>query len=228
MLLTPEAQNVNKLIEKHLSTMPFYIQEYIRAKKRSGLSPNTLLQYLYRYIHFLNWLLREAIVDVESIDKIPLSSLENLKKTEVELYIEYLREEEIPAEKNAKKHRGDQVVFLSVQSLKSLFNYLTKETETTDGECYFYRNVMSKIVLLTKKETANRRAEKISSVILNEEEIDDFLFFVENGYEHTLSNKLSRQRFLRDKERDKAILSLMLGSGIRVKEATQLELKKLI
>lgn len=80
MLLTPEAQNVNKLIEKHLSTMPFYIQEYIRAKKRSGLSPNTLLQYLYRYIHFLNWLLREAIVDVESIDKIPLSSLENLKR----------------------------------------------------------------------------------------------------------------------------------------------------
>lgn len=125
------------------------------------------------------------------------------------------------------KKRSHAVVTLSVNALKSLFNYLTKETENEDGESYFYRNVMSKIVLHTKKETASRRAQKISSVILNEHEINDFLYFVEQEYEDTLKNAISCQRFNRDKERDLAILSLFLGSGIRLGEMARILVKKI-
>ncbi|WP_361920421.1 hypothetical protein [Streptomyces sp. NPDC046876] len=130
----------------------------------------------------------------------------------MEMYLEYLQEEPILHENQAVKKRGEAVVSLSVNALKSLFNYLTKETEDEDGESYFYRNVMSKIVLHTKKETASRRAQKISSVILNEHEINDFLQFIDQEYEITLTSGLARQRFNRDKERDLAILSLFLGS----------------
>lgn len=226
MALTPEELQVLQRIEHQLKDMPFYVVEYIRSKKRAGLSADTLLQYIYRYQHFFQWLLREGLADAKDTPSIPYSVLAELKKENIELYLEYLKEESIPHEKESVKKRGQAVVALSVNALKSLFNYLTKETEGEDGESYFYRNVMSKIVLHTKKETANRRAQKISSVILNEHEINDFLQFIEHAYEATLESGLARQRFTRDKERDLAILSLFLGSGIRLGEMARILVKK--
>lgn len=227
MALTPEELQILQRIEKQLNDMPFYVVEYIRSKKRAGLSADTLLQYLYRYQHFFQWLLREDLAEAPDTASIPYSVLSELKKQDMEHYIEFLKEESLTQENNIVKKRGNAVVTLSVNALKSLFNYLTKETEKEDGESYFYRNVMSKIVLHTKKETASRRAQKISSVILNEHEINDFLQFVEQEYETTLQSALARQRFLRDKERDLAILSLFLGSGIRLGEMARILVKKI-
>lgn len=226
MALTPKELQILQRIEHQLNDMPFYVVEYIRSKKRAGLSADTLLQYLYRYQHFFQWLLREGLTEAADTASIPYSVLAELKKQDVELYIEFLKEESIAHENNTVKKRGNAVVTLSVNALKSLFNYLTKETENEEGESYFYRNVMSKIVLHTKKETASRRAQKISSVILNEHEIHDFLEFMDQAYEATLTSGLARQRFQRDKERDLAILSLFLGSGIRLGEMARLLAKK--
>ena len=226
MALTPEELQVLQRIENQLKDIPFYVVEYVRSKKRAGLSADTLLQYLYRYQHFFQWLLREGLTDAIDTHSISYTVLAELKKQDVEMYLEYLQEEPIPHEKDAVKKRGQAVVSLSVNALKSLFNYLTKETEDEDGESYFYRNMMSKIVLHKKKETASRRAQKISSVILNEHEINDFLQFIEHGYEATLASGLARQRFFRDKERDLAILSLLLGSGIRLGEMARMIVKK--
>lgn len=227
MAMTPEELQVLQRIENQLKNMPSYVVEYVRSKKRAGLSADTLLQYLYRYQHFFQWLLRENLTESSDVTSIPYSVLAELRKQDVELYIEYLQEESIPHEKEAVKRRGPAVVTLSVNALKSLFNYLTRETENEDGESYFYRNVMSKFVLHTKKETASRRAQKISSVILNEHEINDFLQFVEQEYEQTLQSALARQRFNRDKERDLALLSLFLGSGIRLGEMSRILVKKI-
>lgn len=78
----------------------------------------------------------------------------------------------------------------------------------------------------TKKETARGRPQKISSVSLNEHEIKDFLQFIEQEYETTLTSGLARQCFNRDKGRDLAILSLFLGSGIRLREMARILVKK--
>lgn len=227
MAMTPEELQVLQRIENQLNNMPFYVVEYVRSKKRSGLSADTLLQYLYRYQHFFQWLLRENLTEATDIPSIPYSVLAELKKHDVELYIEFLKEEMINHENQTVKKRGQAVVTLSVNSLKSLFNYLTNETENEDGESYFYRNVMSKIMLYAKKETASRRAQKISSIILNEHEINDFLQFIEQKYETSLKSGLARQRFNRDKERDLAILSLFLGSGLRLGEMARILVKKI-
>ena len=227
MAMTPEELQVLQRIENQLNNMPFYVVEYVRSKKRAGLSADTLLQYLYRYQHFFQWLLRENLAEAADISSIPYSVLAELKKQNVELYIEFLKEETISHENQTVKKRGQAVVTLSVNALKSLFNYLTKETENENGESYFYRNVMSKIVLHAKKETASRRAQKISSVILNEHEINDFLQFIEQEYETTLKSGIARQRFNRDKERDLAILSLFLGSGLRLGEMARILVKKI-
>lgn len=226
MALTPEQQNVLKLIDTHMEPMPFYVKEYMLSKKRAGLSPNTLLQYLYRYQHFFNWMLSEGFIAVETPASIPYTALETIKKETIEFYLDYLREENISKNEKVVEKRGTAVVELSIHALKSLFNYLTKETENEDGECYFYRNVMSKIVLHSKRESANRRARAISSVILNNDEIKEYLDFIEHGYEATLVSDAQKRSYQRNKLRDLAINDLILGTGMRVGEIASIEFKK--
>lgn len=60
-----------------------------------------------------------------------------------------------------------------------------------NGDCYFYRNVMNKIVIHKKREATNRRARNISSIILNDEEIFKFLKFIKNDYGNLLDSPLA-------------------------------------
>ncbi|MEK4031454.1 tyrosine recombinase XerS [Pseudobacillus sp. FSL P4-0506] len=218
-----EYQQAEIRIEEQLKQMPDYVKEYVRAKKRAGLSSTTLLEYLYDYKKFFEWLRLEGIASEPDNASIPYTVLEKLRKKEVEFFIDYLSEEKIEERQGVWKTRSAARVTRYIQALKSLFNYLTKETEDDDGECYFYRNVMAKITTAKDKETANHRARRINSVILNTEEIQNFLFFMKNEYEHTLS-KRQKSLFIRDKEREVAMISLMLGSGARVSEIASLTL----
>lgn len=216
-----------KRLETRLDEMPFYVVEYIRAKKRAKYSPSTLLGYVHEFHKFFNWLKQEGISKVEHIKDTPLEVLEKLKKQDVEFYIEHMEEEIISEREGVEKKRSNETVLRNINALKSLFNYLTQETENNDGECYFYRNVFSKIKVSKTKETANRRAKKISSVIYSDqEEINEFLDFLKFEYEKHLNNR-QKAAFLRDKERDIAIISLFLGSGIRVSELASLTLPEI-
>lgn len=211
-------------LEKHLKDMPFYVVEYVRAKKRARLSPSTLLGYIHDYMLFFNWLRAEEIVDCESIKDIPLEALENLKKKDVEFFIDYLTDSPFEYRKNMFKKRTHERIQRTINALKSLFNYLTTETENDDGECYFYRNVFSKIKMSKKKESMSSRARKISSVILSREEIEEFLNFLRFEYEKTLSDR-QQKYYLRDKERDIAIIALAFGTGLRVSELANITLE---
>ncbi|MFT9496940.1 MULTISPECIES: tyrosine recombinase XerS [Bacillota] len=210
-----------KRLEAKLADMPPYVVEYIRAKKRSKYSASTLLGYVHDFYKFFQWLRQEGISNVELIRETSLETLEKLSKENVEYYKEHLEEEVIQERNGVPKKRSNDAVLRNINALKSLFNYLTQETENQDGECYFYRNVFSKIKLSKEKITANRRAKKISSIILSDQEIDDFLYFLEVEYEKNLS-KHQLSLFLRDKERDIAIISVLLGSGVRVSEIANL------
>lgn len=241
MAITPEKLNIRKLLEKHSDSMPFYVKEYVQSKSTAGLSYDTLLQYVYRYKHFFNWLLSEGQVEAENMASIPYSELDTLRKDTVEMYIQFLRNEDISIKKEKKntgndsdpdvmklpEYRGEAVVALSIQALKSLFNYLTKETEDEDGECYFYRNVMSKIVTHKKGETASRRARDLNSIILNDNEISAYLKFIDTGYSETLTSAEAKSRYERDKIRDLAINSLILGTGMRVGEIASIEMNNI-
>ncbi|WP_243293164.1 tyrosine recombinase XerS, partial [Bacillus sp. FJAT-47783] len=91
-------------------------------------------------------------------------------------------------------------------------------------ECYFYRNVFSKIKTFKKKVSKSSRAKKISSVILTLKEIDEFIQFIELEYEQSLPPR-QKSRFLRDKERDIAIIALAFGTGLRVTELANITLE---
>lgn len=79
----------------------------------------------------------------------------------------------------------------------------------------------SKIKIHKEQDTANRRAKKISSTILNDHEINDFLTFLKNEYETTITGRQLTD-FLKHKERDIAIISMLLGSDVRVSKIASL------
>jgi site-specific recombinase XerD len=93
----------------------------------------------------LEWLIAEGIAEQEHIKDIPLSVLEKLKLIEAQSFIKFLERRNIPINKKETKKAEKVSVNRKISALRSLFKYLTTQTENEDGEPYFYRNVMLKI-----------------------------------------------------------------------------------
>ncbi|WP_242489179.1 hypothetical protein [Peribacillus sp. TH14] len=84
---------------------------------------------------------------------------------------------------------------------------------------------MLKIEVNKVKETLGASASRISAKIFHNDEDARFLEFVMHNYEKELPERSMKLiYFKRDQERDFAILSLFLGSGIRVNELSKLRL----
>ena len=206
-------------VEEKIKFMPFYVEEYVDDMLSGNCSPSTLLGYIHDYERFFQWLINERIVNVKEIIDIPLSTLETLSLKEANSFFSYLAYE---------LELQDESINRKKSSLKSLFNFLTTRTEDEDGECYFYRNVMAKVKMAKRQETLDVRAERIGEKILHDNEIMKFIKFVEEDYSLKIENEKQKLAyFKRNKERDLAILSLLLASGLRVGELSNLRLSSI-
>ncbi|MFS0883321.1 tyrosine recombinase XerS [Virgibacillus sp. 6R] len=219
-----------KRIEEMLPLFPFYIKEYIDAQDTNNRSVTTRLGYLHEFKTFFNWLLKDndALTgSYSAISEIPYEELEKLSLKAVERYLDFLKKENLNEGKPNTytiRRRKKPSINRNISALKSLFNYLTTKTEKDDGECYFYRNVMQKIDFQKDLKTANSRARKISSDILHDDKIREFIDFLKYDYEHTLDSTRKLNHFIKNKERDIAIISLFLGTGLRVSELASIEM----
>ncbi|HZG71076.1 MAG TPA: tyrosine recombinase XerS [Chondromyces sp.] len=227
MATSRQHQIHERRLQEMVKTMPYYVAEYV-DDKLDHRSPSTLLNYLHEYKLFFEWLMAEGITEARDMKDIPLSTLENLSLESAQSFFKYVQRRDISVSKTETKKPEKVSVNRKISALRSLFRYLTAQTENEDGEPYFHRNVMQKIEVHKVKETLGARANKISAKILHEDDDLLLLDYVKNQYINELPEK-SRQRsyFLRDKERDLAVLSLFLGSGIRVNELVNLRLRDL-
>lgn len=235
MLLTPDDLLIQRSNKKLLSILPDYVKDFVYEKETNGsATARSINSYLFRITNFFEWLLNTGVVEVENIASIPLSALNDLRKHDVNYYVEHLKKEQIlvkPAtDTQAKKQRELTSVAASISALKSLFVFLHLKSEDENGQTYLSRNVMERIAIPIQKQTSNNRAAEISSHILPSKDIHKFIRYIDMPegyaqlYEHE-PNKLKYNLFMRDKERDVAIVALMLGTGIRVGELTRIELK---
>ncbi|WP_082409548.1 tyrosine recombinase XerS [Salimicrobium jeotgali] len=217
--LTRQQRQHKEKVEEKLTSLPPFIDEYKDDMYTGNTSPSTLLGYIHDFETFFRWLMREGIVDVEHIKDVSLSALEHLRLVETNAFFTHLSMERELQEESINRKKS---------SLKSLYKFLTTRTEDEDGECYFYRNVMAKVKMAKTSETLSSRAERISNKILTGEDIEAFVTFVGEGYEEIVQGQKQRLAYYkRDKERDQAIIALLLASGLRVSELANLRLSSI-
>lgn len=228
MAISNQHEDYQKRLEKLLKIMPPYVEDYVDAKMdyRSSI---TLFNYVRDFKIFFEWLQAEGIADPGPIKQIEAKHLEILSLKQVETFFKMLSRKTYTVSKKTKEKRkiDAKTVNRVKSSLRSLFRFLTVEAEDPDkenGEPYFHRNVMQKIQVTKVKETLNERARNITEKIFIGSADIDFLDYVQTRYQYSLSPTQVRY-FLRDKKRDYSILSLFLGSGIRVNELANLRLK---
>nr|WP_231690112.1 hypothetical protein [Cytobacillus solani] len=97
--------------------------------------------------------MKKKIAKCIEIKDVPYSVLENLKLEHAKAFIRDLNRRDIQVNKNETKKPEKESVNRKISALRSLFKYLTTQTEKDNGEPYFYRNVMLKIEVTKVKET---------------------------------------------------------------------------
>lgn len=211
-------------IEKLKGMMPWYVLDYYQSKLAVPYSFTTLYEYLKEYRRFFEWLQDTDLVSAKRLADIPLDTLEHLTKKDLEAFILYLRERPLLNANTTQQGVSQTTINRTLSALSSLYKYLTEEVENEQGEPYFYRNVMKKVSTQKKRETLASRAENIKQKLFLGDETTAFLDYVNTEYEHKLSNRAASS-FRKNKERDLAILALLLASGVRLSEAVNLDLK---
>ncbi|MFU2204010.1 tyrosine recombinase XerS [Streptococcus hyovaginalis] len=213
-------------IDELKAIMPWFVLEYYQSKLAVPYSFTTLYEYLKEYRRFFEWLIESGISNAEQLADIDLSVLEHLSKKDMESFVLYLRERPSLNTYSNKQGVSQTTINRTLSALSSLFKYLTEEVENEHGEPYFYRNVMKKVATKKKKETLASRAENIKQKLFLGDETMAFLEYVDCEYENKLSNR-AKSSFRKNKERDLAIMALLLASGVRLSEAVNLDLKDL-
>ncbi len=213
-MVNPTKQQNFKKLQTLLNELPWYVEEYINHKLRK-LSTASLFNYCHDYKIFFNWMISEQLW-TGSIKDVPLERLEKLTVLEMEGFLNFL---------HYQLNNKELTVNRKLSALKSLFNYLQNIAETPDLQPYINRNVMAKIEFNEIKETMETRANKMEGKILLGDEYEQFRLFVAREYgELNKDNKKILNFYQLNKERDTAIISLILGSGLRLSELVGLDL----
>lgn len=186
-----------------LSGLPPYCNEFFRNQELST-SSGTKVAYAYdlnRFFRFLGTMLDS----VDNLDDIPLSVLDNLKTADIENYIEYLKYQDNsvqPANKNESINR-------KISSLKSFFTYMT--------DCGKMANNPARAIKLSRKH------EK-EIIRLEPDEVSNLLDSVDYGENLT---DMQKRYHMKTRIRDLAILTVLLGTGIRISECVGLNMNSI-
>ncbi len=200
-----DKENILKLRELS-ANLPNYCKEFFR-----GIEPRTAsrtrIAYAYDLKVFFTFLLENNSYlnkKYNDISNIPLDVLDNLSVSDIEEYMEYLKYRIDSDKEVLNKSLG---IKRKISSLKSFYRYFYEKE-------YLQNNPLAKVKLpkLVDKDI----------IRLEIDEIVNFLDEVENGNNLTKKQKTYHNK---TKIRDLALLTLLLGTGIRVSECVGLNIK---
>lgn len=208
------------LINQELKQLPSFITEY---KIGTNLSTTTVYQYLTEFRRFFDWLRSCDLSTAITNEQIAPTDLEHLKRNDIMMYLDYIQH----TSTTSKKHDlSPTTVNRTINALRSLYKFLTITADDLNGNPYFERNVMLKISAVNDTQTLSYRAHAIKAHMLTGNEKFEFLDFIDNTYISKI-NKQAISPFKKNKERDLALIALMLGTGVRVSEAANIDLADL-
>ena len=190
-----------------LNTMPDFARDYFRAIEPTT-SPKTRISYAYDIRLFFQFLIEEnPVYKHHSIKDFQVQDLEAIQPVDIEEYLEYLkvykRDEDGELITN-----GEKGLARKMSALRSFYGY------------YFKHQIIQKNpTLLVDMPKLHDKA----IIRLDTDEVALLLDFVESAGDHLTGQALNYYKKTRD--RDIAILTLLLGTGIRVSECVGLDLK---
>lgn len=188
-----------------LDQLPQYAIDYIHSKELSTQT-STLISYSYDLLSFFRFLQeKNPAISHYEIKNIPLSVLEQLDPEDIMEYQRYL-ELNVDGEfhENCKKS-----IARKMSPLRGLYQYQLERERIK-------RNPMTLVELPKLKKDKN-------IIRMNNFEVQAILNAIENNSGLAMSQR-QRKYCLKTQKRDLAILTLMLGTGIRVSECNGLDL----
>ena len=189
-----------------LKTLPPFAKDYFRAVEPTT-SARTRISYAYDIRVFFHFLMENnPVYKNYTIEQFEVHDLERLEPVDIEEYQEYLKVYKNDEEKcitNTEKGLARQM-----SALRSFYGY------------YFKRQIISKNpTLLVEMPKLHEKA----IIRLDTDEIAMLLDYVDHGGDNLAGQR--KAYFEKTKNRDLAILTLLLGTGIRVSECVGLDLQ---
>ncbi len=186
-------------IDEILDTLPTFAREF-----NVGISmrtmPLTRLGYLRDIRVFCDYLCKKRFKDKQMID-LTLTDLQALTPTDIEAFVDYLSSYTMGGKRyQCKEYAKGR----KVSSLRAMFKYFYKREKLPND-------------IMTKVDTPKTHLKPIIRLDVNE--VVDILDEAENG-----ENLSGREKSFHSKTalRDEAMLSLFLGTGIRISECVGL------
>jgi len=200
-------EDVNIKNELHLrqllSELPGFCKQFFIGIEHKTAS-RTRIAYAYDLGCFFDYLHKEnPICKKLDIQNIPLSILDELKPMDIEEYLYHLK----LYEKDGTAHANDErAIKRKLSSLRTFYNY-------------FYKNELIDTNPAIKVDMPKIHDKAI--VRLDVDEVAQLLDEVESGDKLSSRQQMYHQR---TKMRDLALLTLLLGTGIRVSECVGLDI----
>lgn len=190
-------------LREHLCTLPHFCREFFIGIEPTT-SSRTRIAYAYdlgiffQYMHENN-----PICQKMDITQFPISLLDDIKSQDIEEYLNWLKYYVKDDTEHTNNERG---ISRKLASLRSFYNYFFRTERITTNP--------AELVKMPKLHEKN-------IVRLDVDEVAILLDEVESGENLTERQKMYHAQ---TKKRDLALLTLLLGTGIRVSECVGLDL----
>ena len=194
-----------KKLREFLAELPTYVTSYFR-----GIEQRTLVRSRLAYANdikvFFEWIARvNPMYKDKPLKSIPASALSGMTAFDIEEYMEYLK---IRDDAEIETVNSEVTIKRKMSALRGLYNYL-------------YKNQIIENNAAIQVEMPKLHDKAI--VRLDPNEVADFLDVVEYG-PNSMSDRKKKFHEL-NKVRDLAIITLLLGTGMRVTELVGIDIK---
>lgn len=196
-----------KKLREFLAELPTYVTNYFRGIEQRTQA-RSRLAYANDIRVFFEWLKKSnPMLSDKPIKNIPAEALSNLTAFDIEEYMEYLKLRE---DADIETVNAEVTIKRKMSALRSLFNYL-------------YKNQVIDNNAAIQVEMPKLHDKAI--VRLDIDEVSKFLDVVEYGPQNMSDRK--KKFHENNKIRDLAIMTLLLGTGMRVSELVGIDLRDL-
>lgn len=187
-------------------TLPPFVRQFFRGIEQNT-SSRTRIAYAYDLHVFFDFLVRnhKAFKGKEFAD-IKVTDLDEVKAVDIEDYMDYLKFYHMEGGNAPERINQERGIIRKVASLKTFYNYFFKKEMITTNPA-----ALVSLPKLHQKEI----------IRLDIDEVALLLDSVESGDKLTKQQKAFHEK---TKVRDLAMISLLLGTGIRVSELVGLNL----